>query len=424
MKRLKLPLFILISLGLLQIGCSKITGKIRINYTKAQAIYGDLDSLRKIPLVSDPTPIETAVGHFVGEDFILIGERSKGIHVFDNSDMRSPKNISFLAIPFCTEFYVDGSYLYAESGYDLLKINISNIRQPFVQSRMKDAFSNIMYDDKGKALLGFTYESAIDEFEAGSAEAKEIKRQGNLHVDYSEKMIPLSTVPNMFAGDNGKSRGTINRIGVYYNHIYVVGYDKLHVFNSEGGAIAKTKTLSIDEESETVYVDRNRLYIGSESMVRIYLLDDRNNPTFRSKVEHSTSCDPVLAVGDIAYSTLRSVDNEGCSGSENTLMVLDVESSKKAELLESYDLKSPYGMTIINNHLFVGEGNNGITVFDIQDKREPDELKRIGNVFAYDVMAHPTKQDILIVANRFGIKEYRMDWSNLTLHEVGALYYK
>jgi len=412
------------TVGIIQLGCSKITGKIKINYTKAQAVYGDLDSLRNIPLISDVTPIQTAIGHFVGEDYILIGERSKGIHVFDNTDMHSPKNISFLAIPFCTEFYVDGQYLYAESGYDLLKINISNIKYPYVESRMNDAFSNIMFNDRGQALLGFTYHSAIDEFEANSAEAKEIKRQGKLHIDYSEKMIPLASVPAMFAGDNGKSRGTINRIGVYYDHVYVVGNDKLHVFQTNGRAISKSQTLDIDEGSETVYVDRNRLYIGSESMVRIYLLDNRSKPTFRSKVEHSTSCDPVLAEGDIAYSTLRSVTNEGCSGSDNMLMVLDVESSKKSKLLESYDLKSPYGMAIINQHLFVGEGINGLTIFDIHDKREPEEVKRIKSTIAYDIMAHPTKQDIIIVTNKFGLKEYKMNWNNLSIQEVGALNYK
>lgn len=417
--------FVLVGFLLLHVSCSKVTGEISINYTKAEAIYGNLDSLRSIPLKGQSQPVVKAVGHYIGKNYILIGERSVGIHVFDNSNMTNPENVAFLNIPFCKEFYVDGDYLYAESGYDLLKIRIKDFRNPIIENRMKNAFTNKVYqNEEGSTLLGFTYSTATDKFEVGSAEANEIKEKGALHVDYNGKMIPLSTVPAMFAGNNGESKGTINRIGVYYNHIYVVGRDKLHIFQTNNGSITKSSPITVDENSETVYIDRNRLYIGSEDMVRIYLLDNMSSPKLASKVEHSTSCDPVLADGEIAYSTLRSVSNEGCTGSENVLMVLDVEKSKRASMLRSIDMKSPYGMALVNNKLFVGEGINGLTVFDVEKREKPRRLERFENIVAYDVMIHPTNPNIIIVTHKTGLREFSIDWDNLTLNEVGSLQYK
>jgi hypothetical protein len=414
MKLINRFLFLLVAISLIQTSCSKVSGRIKISYTKATAVYGNLDSLRSLPLVNESKSVERAVGHFVGRDYILIGERSKGVHVFDNTNMSAPENISFINIPFCKEFYVDGDYLYAESGYDLLKINIKDVRSPKIEHRMNNAFSHKVYkNNKGEVLLGFTYQKATDEFTVGSPEAKEIERQGKLHVDHSGRMIPLSTVPTMFVGNNGKSKGTINRIAVYYDHIYVIGIDKLHVFQTSAAQISKTSTITIDEGSETLYTERNRLFIGSESMVRVYNLKNRSNPTMESKVEHATSCDPVLAEGDVAYSTLRSTANEGCAGTDNVLLVLEVKPSKKARLLETIDMRSPYGMTIFDNLLLVGEGLNGLTIFNITEKERPEELKKLNNIVAYDVMLHPTIDNVIIVTDNLGLKEYAINWDDL-----------
>jgi len=395
-----------------------------MKYTKAEAIYGDLDSIRNVALLEEFKPIDVPVGHFIGKDFILIGERGLGIHVYDNTNFSAPKNTAFLRIPFCKEYYIDGDYLYAESGYDLLKINIKDFRNPFISYRLKNAFAEAMFDDKGRVLLGFIYNTATDYFEAGSPEALEIKKQGKLHIDYNGKMIPLSTVPTMFAGNNGKSKGTINRIGTYYNHVYIVGKDKLHIFSSEGENMTKHSPVSIEDASETVYIDKNRLYIGSESAVTIYLLNNLSSPSKASKIDHLTSCDPVLADGDIAYSTLRSQSNEGCDGTENVLIVIDVTKSKNASEVKTLELESPYGMTLVNNVLIVGEGTNGLSFFNVKDRKSPEFKVRNKDIVAYDVMVHPVDNEIIIVTNRLGIKEYRINWNTLALTQLGSISYK
>ncbi len=402
--------------------CSKTTGTIRINYTKAKAVYGDLDSLRNIPLFEQAKQIEKPMGHFIGNNCVLIGERAKGIHLFEDNNLSNPSKVGYLNIPFCKEFYVDGNFLYAESGYDLLKIDISNLHSPKVISRAKNAFHNQLKNDKGQVVLGFIYENATDEFEFGSAEAKTIKKEGKLYMDYREKMIPLSSVPSMFTGNNGKSKGTINRIALYKNHIYVVGIETMHVFlnNNE---ISKIKEIDIEDNTETIYSDRDRLYLGSQTQLTIYSLKDLSNPKKASSVEHEESCDPVLAVGDFAYSTLRSVVNEGCASSENILMVVDIKKSGNAQELQSIDMRSPYGLAMINDFLFVGEGNNGLTIFNAKTRDNLKEVKRLTNIVAFDIMIHPSYSDKIITTHHNGLKEYKIDWNTFNLSLEKTLNY-
>ena len=46
---------------------------------------------------------------FIGNNFVLIGEKNKGIHVFDNSSPSNPVNVAFIQLPFSKEFYVENN---------------------------------------------------------------------------------------------------------------------------------------------------------------------------------------------------------------------------------------------------------------------------------------------------------------------------
>ncbi len=405
------------------ISCSKTTGSIKINYTKAIAVYGDLDSLRNIPLLEPSKEIVKPMGHYIGNNCILIGERAKGIHLFDDNNISNPSKVGFLNIPFCKEFYVEGNYLYAESGYDLLKIDLTDVRTPKVIKRVNNAFHTQLKNNQGQVILGFIYQNATDEFDYNSEEAKSIKKDGKLYIDYRKKMIPLSSVPTMFTGNNGKSKGTINRICVIKDHVYVVGIDKMHIF-SNNQDFNKVKELKIGDNTETIYTDKDRLYLGSQTQLTIYDLKSPSNPKEIGNVDHEESCDPVLAVGDYAYSTLRSVTNEGCSPSENVLMVVEIKKSGRAKEVQTIDMKSPYGLALINNYLFVGEGTNGLRIFNAKYKDDLKESKKFNNIVAFDIMQHPTNSDIIITTHQNGLRQYKINWNDLTLNLEKNLDYK
>jgi hypothetical protein len=410
--------FIILSLS----SCSKTTGTISMNYTKAIAVYGDLDSLRNIPLLESPREIDKPIGHFIGNNCILIGERAKGIHLYDNNNISNPSKVGFLNIPFCKEFYVEGNFLYAESGYDFLKIDLTNIRIPLIVKRVNNAFHKFLKNDKDQVILGFVYQNATDEFEYNSEEAKDIRKEGKLYIDYRKKMIPLSTVPSMFTGNNGKSKGTINRICIIKNHIYLVGNDKMHIF-SNNHDVYKVKDINIQNNTETIYTDKDRLYLGSQTQLTIYNLSNPASPRKVGDVEHQESCDPVLAVGDYAYSTLRSVTNEGCAPSENILMVVEIKKSGRAKEVQTIGMKSPYGLALINDYLFVGEGQNGLTIFNAKNRDNLKEAKKLNEIVAFDIMQHPSKSDIIITTHQNGLREYKIDWNTLSLKLEKTLYY-
>ena len=91
-------LFLLLSFVLIQ-SCTKDIGTVETTYTKAIAIYGDLEEVRNTPLVSTAKEIENPGKIFVSNDFILVGEEGEGIHVIDNSDPINPVAVQFINIP-------------------------------------------------------------------------------------------------------------------------------------------------------------------------------------------------------------------------------------------------------------------------------------------------------------------------------------
>lgn len=405
--------------------CSKVEGEVTMTYTKATAIYGSIDSIRELPLLAESRNVSYPVGFYVGKNYVLVGERGEGIHIFDDLNMQNPGRKSFLRIPFNKEFYVKDDILYAESGYDLLKIDLRDINNPVILSRVKNAFGNLHYNDKNELILGFAYRTVTESFDPSQPEPKEIKKNRTLYVDYKNNMIPLSAVPSMFTGDNGKSKGTLNRISAYRNYVYVVAKDKMHVFSNYSlhSPMQKTAVVDVAENAETIYGSEGKLYIGSESEMTIFT--EGSFPNRLGSLSHEVACDPILPVGNIAYFTLRAVANEGCSPSgSNTLSVVDIEKPKSPTLLRTIELKSPYGLAMINDNLFVGEGRNGLTVFRAMDKKNPKKLNTFSDIKAFDITTNPFDNNKIIVTTASGIEQYTVNWTTMQLQLVNTLNYK
>lgn len=411
------------SLVLLAVSCIKTKGEISMTYQKATAIYGDLDSIRSLPLLIQKQELENPKNFHIGSNYVLVSEANKGIHIYDNTDMQNPQRLSFIQLPFLRDFYVKDNYLYVANVYDLVKIDITNVYNPILVSRAENVFWEPLVNEKGEQLLGFKYETATDKYELNSAEAKEIKKAGKLHIDFQENVIPISAIPTYFTGSNNNSKGTLNKIAVEYGHVYVIEEDVMHVIPNNS-VFKKVSTVKIDDNSETIYGTSNRLYIGSMTSMRIFNASNASSPVEISFVEHHESCDPVLPRGNVAYYTLRSTENEGCNGKgENTLNLVDITDENKPKELESIDLESPYGLCFANNYLFVGEGANGLTIYDATDPKKLKNKIHVSNLTVYDIMIHPNNPNIIIFSNSNGIEEYQIDWDNLTFNSVGKLMY-
>lgn len=417
--------YLLILIGFLFSACTKDRGTISLTYNKGTAVYGDLNEVRSLPLLASPRNIYNPGKIFIGEDFILIGEENEGIHVFDNTNPSSPVNISFIQLPFTKEFFVDNDIIYAESHYDFLKIDLSNISMPTLIDRVAWAFAGngLIKNNEGQVLLGFDFEITTEDFKLNSPEARELEDTYYLYYNYMNKLIPPSTVPSSFVGNSTRSKGTLNKITTYNNYVYVIGNEKLYSFENTPSQMMYPEEVYVSRNLETIYPENDHLFLGTQNSMVVMSLHSPNMPYKISEYIHPRSCDPVLPYGNVAYLTLRSGDFSGCSGDENSLQVIDISNVNMPHELNTITMDSPYGMNIINDYLFVGEGSNGLAIFDASDPINLILETKKTNIEAYDIMIHPSIPNRILITNQNGMEQYDIDFNTMNMSFLSRVNY-
>lgn len=388
-----------------------------VSYTKATAVFDNVNDLRQTPLVESTRTLENAGKIFVGEDFLLIGEEGKGIHVYDNSDVSNPTAINFLNVPHAKEFFVKGNMIFAESHYDMVKIDISDMNSAKIVARAENVIpSNSDIRNGDNVLVGFIYEDINETLPCDTP-----IETGSVNFFVEDQLIPASSVPSSFAGSSAGSIGTINRISLVNDHCYMVSDQNLYVL-SEDNLTLVNSLQNFDWGMETVIAQDNSLFIGKRNGMTVVDVSSPTNPRMITEYWHEESCDPVLPFDGYAYITLRSEGN--CPGDIDVLDVVDLNGGNSQFGLNSVNqiqMASPYGMTIIEDKLFVGEGSQGLKVFDITDRSNPQLLEWNKEVEAYDVMLHPT-QNILLTAGPDGLNQYSSS-ETLTLTYLSTVKY-
>ncbi len=399
------------------VGCTD-TADVTVTYTKGIATYGDLDAIRSTPIFEGARGAIVDAGKlFSNEELLLIGEEGEGIHIFNNADSENPVATGFLNIPGNREFYVKDNTIFAESFYDMVKIDISDPLSPRLVTRLENAISAELTNLQGETLIGFDFETVTEKVSKDDdIYAQIIDSSGPLYYDFEENLIPPSAVPTSFAGSSNSATGSINRIAELDGYVYVIGNSKLSVYDNNG-EFRQVYSDFIGWQMETVFPFNDRLFIGTRNSVDIYNISDPSNPTYESGFWHATSCDPVLPVdGDIAYATLRTGDDNFCPGDDNALVVLDVSELTFVNQLQEIDMESPYGLTMIDNRLYVGEGPNGLKIFDATDRRNLQLIEHDRSIQAYDVLAHPLYSNIVMIAGPEGFSQYRIEGGDIRGH--------
>ena len=188
----------------------------------------------------------------------------------------------------------------------------------------------------------------------------------------------------------------------------------MHVFNvTSGDNPVDESTIDLGWNIETIFPYKNNLFIGSQSGMFVYNIDNPAQPQYMSSVSHITTCDPVVANDTYAFVTLRSTDNNNnwCGNTfTNQLDVIDITDVTNAKLLYEFNMTSPYGLGLDGNTLFVTEGDNGLKVFDITDVSKIDEnmIQHLTGFNAYDVI--PNKGTLILTGND-GL--YQFDYTNV-----------
>jgi hypothetical protein len=291
-------------------------------------------------------------------------------------------------------------------------VNRSNysIRQPF-----KNSF--------GQVLLKFQYTRATESFELGSEKEKALREQNNLFFDFNNELIPENVIPSTFLGTASK-KGAANKMAYQNNHLYILGKENIVTYNDGGNGLTRICSLNLinDEESEleTVYLQNNKLFIGSSKSS--FIVTATNCPNLISEYKRPpapVTKDPILPNGNVAYLTLKSV----AGSSNNQLQVLDVSNPSEIEVIGRLTMKSPQGLALLTpSLLMVGEGHNGIRLIDISNSRNPqtvlyDEINK-----AYDVMVHPTLPNVILGLYDNKVSQYEYHATTNSLEFLSDMY--
>lgn len=393
--------------------CTEDYGTVTVTYQEATAIYGNIDDVRAEPINESIREIVDPGKIYLGDDFILIGEEQEGIHVIDNSDPLNPTRVNFINLPGNREYFVKDNNIYAESYYDVVKIDISDIHNAVLESRAEFVFQDIWKDAEGKSLIGFSYQEKTETFDADDDFYQEVLAENEIYLDFAKNIIPKSALPSSFAGSGAKVSGTVNRVTYAKGYVYVIGNTAMYVIKDSEQGLSKVELNEsfsrIGEGMETIFPHENNLYIGSRSAVNIFDITTPDQPTEAYEFEHATACDPVLPADGVAYVTLRTADFSACPGNTNSLLVLDTRNTNDVKEEKEITMTSPYGMTLKGNELYVGEGVNGLKVFDVSNKYKPELIRSISNVQAFDVIPHPTNNNLILTAGPDGLSQYLVE---------------
>ncbi len=196
-------------------------------------------------------------------------------------------------------------------------------------------------------------------------------------------------------GQTGKG-GSLARFAIVGNYLYAVDQENLSVFSISNSASPQLiRTTKVGFEIETIFPFKDRLFIGSTSVVHIFSITDPEKPVKLSQAISPTvlsRCDPVVAKDTVAYATLRV--NGACGGVQSILACYDIKDISNPVQRGTFPVNEPYGLGYKDDVLYVCGKGTGLHVFDISKAYTPVQLKVIrDNNWYIDVIPY---NDVLI----------------------------
>jgi len=396
---------------------SSCTDKIEETYTVNSPVYMTYDELRTSFKVTEETSIIQPGKIYFIDNYIFVNEYQKGIHVINNSNPSNPVIEKFIEIPGNVDMAVKGKMLYADSYVDLLTIDISDLNNiievdrdtnvfPYILPICEGGIIDAVNENKG-VVVGYT-----------TIEKTEIIENNSNNWRYYNKYMMMEDAavgPQVTTGSSDVGvGGSMVRFTLYDNYLYVVDNASLNLFDISNNSNPDfAKNVPISWNIETIFPYNNMLFIGSQTGMYIYSLQNPAQPEYISEFRHASSCDPVVVEGNYAYVTLRG--GNLCGAIESQLDVIDISTIEKPEFVKSYPMEEPYGLGIKNNVLFVCDGNAGLKIYKADDvmKIDLNMLASYPDINAFDVIP---LQDVLILIGVDGLYQYDYsDLNNITL---------
>lgn len=191
-----------------------------------------------------------------------------------------------------------------------------------------------------------------------------------------------------YSSTSGKG-GSLARFAIAGDYLYIVDKNNLKVYNiSNPASPVHSHTTVAGFEIETIYPFKDKLFIGSTSVVHIFSIEDPGHPVKLSTAvspQVLRRCDPVVAKDSVAYATLRT--NGPCGGTQSILAVFNIKNILHPVQVNQDIVSEPYGLGYANNALYVCD-RFALIVYDIQDPYQPLRVKQLADAEYIDVIPY------------------------------------
>ena len=366
-----------------------------------------------------PRELEKLAKIYAYENYLIISETKKGLHIIDNSNPSNPVKVSFLKIPGVIDMAVRDNILYADSYTDLVALDITNPKAIKEIGRIKNMFNyglvdgiSWYYDPYSKIITDYEFKTVTETVSTNCGQ------NGSVWPVYRGGLAEDMAFNNSNSGTKGQTNsssgtgGSMARFTIYEDYLYAATQSDLLVFNIKNGqkpdSISK---VNLGWGIETIFPYKDKLFIGSNTGMHIFDNSSPASPKRLSIFQHARACDPVVVENDKAYVTLR---QGWCGAAPNQLDVVDVKNLSAPFLIKSYQMENPHGLSIINNKLTVCEGKFGLKSFDAKDPSDVKLQQHLKDIHAFDVIQLDDKH--LLMIGEDGLYQYdNTDPKNLKL---------
>ena len=382
------------------------------DYLVAKPVLMTAEEFRNSLAITAPQPVEKSGKIYAYQDLIFVNDQFKGVHVIDNSDPRNPSKVAFIEIAGNVDISVKGDYLYADSITDLVVLDISDITNIRIVTRMENVFPDYWVWPLEADIIEF---GEVD-YGAGVLVGWELVTERRLIAEVEQQQIDILMQEAASDAQTGQG-GSLARFKIVGDFLYAVDSHQINVFDiADLENPRDLEDVFAGFDIETIYNRGNHLFLGSMRGMYIYDISSPATPTFVSEFQHGTACDPVVVDNQYAYITLRGGNN--CGALESGLFIVDITSISEPALVTSYSMDDPYGLGIKDNKIFVCDGSSGLKVYDKTDVENLVMLNHFKDIVTYDVIP---LTDVLLMVGEEVLYQYQYLESDIELLSSLAL---
>ncbi|WP_373072400.1 LVIVD repeat-containing protein [Zeaxanthinibacter enoshimensis] len=339
--------------------------------------------------VLPPRSLEHSGKIYAYKGYIFVNEKFKGVHVVDNSNPVQPEKIGFINIPGNVDISVKGDYLYADSGNDLVVLDISQMADINLVKRLENVLNDNVIWPAQAEIYDYDQYDAASEVLLGW----EVVTERRLVAEYRDNMVFMAETANDVATGEG---GSLARFKIVGDFLYAVDPHYINIFNiSDLDNPQDLEDVFAGFDIETIFYYEDKLFLGSMRGMYIYDITNPSQPVMVSEFQHGTACDPVVVQGNYAYVTLRG--GNGCGATESGLFIVDLSEISDPVLAVSYPMDQPYGLGVRGDAVFVCDGESGLKVYDKSDIMNLEEVQHFPDQTAFDVI--PLEDKLLMVGD-------------------------